>query len=147
MRRVLRPGGKLGIVVWCDVEDCPPFSALANALEEVLGSEVAAAYRSGPWGFGDSSALARLANDGGFTDVEVRRYELPVVFEGGPSQLQLTLRAASVATTVAKLSEADQSALSAAVNNAASRITNDGVVRSHAASHILTAKVKDVEST
>ena len=139
MRRVLRPGGKLGIAVWCDVEDCPPFAALANALEEVLGSEVAAAYRGGPWGFGDSSALIRLANEGGFTDVEVHRYELPVIFEGGPPQLQLTLRAASVATTVAQLSREDQSALSAAVEKATRDITNDGVIRSHAASLILTA--------
>jgi SAM-dependent methyltransferase len=147
MRRALRPGGKLGIAVWCYIQDCPPFSALANALEEVLGPEVAATYRSGPWGFGDSSVLARLANDAGFTEVEVHRYELPVVFEGGPRQLQLTLGAASVATSVAQLSEADQSALSFAVENASRHITNDGAVRSHAASHILTAIVKENESS
>ena len=117
-------------------------TALANALEEVLGSEVAATYRGGPWGFGDAPALARLANEGGFTDVDVHKYELPVVFEGGPHQLQLTLGAASVATIVAQLSEADQSALSAAVEHASRSITKDGVIRSHAASHILTA-VKD----
>ena len=142
MRRVLRPGGTLGVAVWCGIEDCPPFLALANALEEVLGSEVAATYKGGPWGFGDAPALARLANEGGFTDVDVQKYELPVVFEGGPRQLQLTLGAASVATTVAQLSEADQSALSAAVEHASRSITKDGVIRSHAASHILTA-VKD----
>jgi ubiquinone/menaquinone biosynthesis C-methylase UbiE len=51
MRRVLRPGGKLGIAVWCSIEDCPPFLALANALEQVLGTEVADAYKGGPWGW------------------------------------------------------------------------------------------------
>jgi SAM-dependent methyltransferase len=143
MQRVLRPGGRLGISVWCAIEDCPPFLALANALEEVLGTEVADTYKGGPWGFGDSTALARLANDGGFTDVEVNRYELPVVFEGGPGQLLLTLHAASVATTLAQLSDADQSALAAAVEKASRHITVNGVVHSHAASHILTAKVSD----
>lgn len=143
MSRVLRPGGKIGIAVWCAIEDCPPFLALANALGIVLGNEVAKAYRGGPWGFADSESLNRLANEVGFTNVETQKYELPVVFEGGPGQLQLTLHAASVATTLAQLSEADQSALALAVEEASRSITEDGIVRSHTASHILTAKVGD----
>jgi SAM-dependent methyltransferase len=143
MRRVLRPGGRLGISVWCAIEDCPPFLALANALEEVLGTEVADTYKGGPWGFSDSTALARLASDSGFADVEVHGYELPVVFEGGPSQLLLTLHAASAATNLALLSDADQLALAAAVEKASRHITVNGVVHSHAASNILTARVND----
>jgi ubiquinone/menaquinone biosynthesis C-methylase UbiE len=147
MRRVLRPGGELGIAVWCDIEECPPFAALANALEEVLGPEVAATYRGGPWGFGDSTALVRLAVESGFTDVEVDKFELPVVFEGGPRQLQLTLGAASVATAVAQLSEADLSSLSLAIDRATHRFTTDGVVRSQAASYIVTARVNEAPAT
>ncbi len=143
MRRALRPGGKLGIAVWCAIEDCPPCLALANALEQVLGSEVADAYKGGPWGLPDSASLARLANDSGFTNVEVRKYELPVVFEGGPGQLLLTLRATAVATTLDQLSDAVQSAFSAAVERASRKITVAGVVRSHTASHILTADVSN----
>jgi SAM-dependent methyltransferase len=141
MRRALRPDGTLGVAVWCDIEDCPPFAALKRALGQVLGPEIAKAYECGPWGFGDAEALARLVGDSGFTNVDVRRYELPFVFDGGPSQLMLTLRAASVARNVAELSEADLSALAAAVEEAARPITSEGVVRSHAASHVLTARV------
>jgi ubiquinone/menaquinone biosynthesis C-methylase UbiE len=141
MRRAMRPGGKLGVAVWGAIEDCPPFLALANALEQVLGSDVANTYRGGPWGLADSASLARLANESGFTDVEVRRYELPVVFEGGPEQLLLTLRATSVATTLAQLSEADQLALATAAQTACRHITADGIVRSYTTSHILTANV------
>jgi hypothetical protein len=83
--------------------------------------------------------LARLVSDSGFTNVEVRRYELPFVFEGGPGQLLLTLRAASVASTLAQLPEADLSALAVALEEAARPITFEGVVRSHASSHVLTA--------
>jgi SAM-dependent methyltransferase len=143
MRRALRPGGQLSIAIWCAIEDCPPFAALANALGRVLGAETAAAYENGPWGFGDSDSLARLVEGNGFTNVNVRRFELPLVFEGGPGQLLLTLHAASVATTLAQLSEADQSAFAAAVEEAARSITFDGAVRSHAASHILTAQAGD----
>jgi hypothetical protein len=85
--------------------------------------------------------LAQLANDSGFTNVEVRKYELPIVFEGGPGQLLLTLRAASVAATLAKLSEADQTALASALEESSRQITVNGAVRSHTASHVLTAQV------
>jgi SAM-dependent methyltransferase len=143
MRRALRPSGQLGIAVWCAIEDCPPFAALATALGRVLGTETADAYEGGPWGFSDSDSLARLVNDSGFANVMVRRYELPLVFEGGPGQLLLTLRAASVATTLAQLPEADLVALAAAVEEAALPITFDGIVRSHATSNVLIAQVGD----
>jgi hypothetical protein len=141
MRRVLRPGGKLGIAVWCSIEECPPFLALANALNQVLGTDVADAYKGGPWGLADSASLAQLANDSGFTDVEVRKYELPIVFEGGPGQLLLTLRATSVAATLSKLSETDQIALASALEETSREITVNGEVHSHTAAHILTAQV------
>jgi SAM-dependent methyltransferase len=141
MRRALRPGGTLGVAVWCDIEDCPPFAALQTALGNVLGTKVADAYEAGPWGFGDADALARLVRDSGFENVDVRRYELPLLFEGGSGQLLLTLRAASVASMVAQLPESDLAALAAAVEEATRPITVDGAVRSHAASNIVTAGV------
>jgi SAM-dependent methyltransferase len=143
MRRALRPGGRLGVAVWCDVEDCPPFAALAVAVGQVLGGEEADTYRSGPWGLGDAEALTQLVESSGFSKVNVRKRELPVVFDGGPGQLLLTLQAASVAPALARLSVADQSALAAAVEEATRVITYDGVIRSRAASHVVTASVDD----
>lgn len=141
MRRALRPGGTLGVAVWCAIEDCPPFAALRSALGSVLGLETATAYEAGPWGFGDADALARLVSEAGFTSVHVRKVQLPLVFEGGPRQLLLTLRAASVASTLNELPDADLEALASAVEVAASAITLDGGVHSHAASHVVTAQV------
>lgn len=143
MRRALRPGGQLGVAVWCAIAESPPFAALGTALGQVLGTEVADAFEAGPWGFHNSDSLARLANDSGFTNVNVRRHELPLFFEGGAGQLLLTLRATSVAPVLAQLPEADRSALVAAVEDAARPITFDGIVRSHTTSHILTAQVGD----
>jgi hypothetical protein len=88
----------------------------------------------------DATSLVDLANDSGFTNVEVRKYELPVVFDGGPGQLSQSLRVTSVAATLAQLSEASQIALATAVEDAARQITENGIVRSHTASHILTAE-------
>lgn len=141
MRRTLRPGGQLGVAVWCDIEDCPPFAALANALGQVLGTEAAEAYRSGPWGFGDSDSLGQLVTDSEFDNVRVRRHELPVAFEGGPTQLLMTLFASAVASTLAELSGVDMAALVKAVEETTRTITSGGVVRSYAASHIVTANL------
>jgi len=141
MRRVLRPAGQLGLAVWCELDTCPPFAALGRALGQVLGTESEVAYAAGPWGFGDSDTLVDLVTQSGFIDVRVRRCELPVFFEGGPDQLMLTLRAASVSTVLAQLPEDQLSALAAAVEEATRPITFDGIVRSHATSNIVTATV------
>ncbi len=139
MRRTLRPGGQLGVAVWCDIEECPPFAALANALEKVLGTDAAETYRSGPWGLGDSDSLGQLVTDSEFDNVRVRRHELPVAFEGGPRQLLMTLHATAVASTLNELSASDMAALVEAVDESTRDITSDGVVHSYAASNIVTA--------
>ena len=143
MRRVLRPGGKLGISVWCDIEQCPPFAALALALSEVVGRETADTYRSGPWGFSNSETLFQIVTDAGFSNVKVHRYEKPLIFEGGFEQLMLTLHSTTVADTIAKLSQADRVALAKAAEDATRSITREGVVHSYATSNILTATVND----
>jgi SAM-dependent methyltransferase len=143
MRRALRPGGRLGVATWCVVADCPPFAALADAVGQVLGAETAKVYESGPWGFSDSDLLAQLVMDAGFTNVAVRKYQLPLVFEGGSSQLLQTLRAASVATALAELPESEFAAFAAAVDETTRPITFDGIIRSYASSHVLTAHVGD----
>jgi SAM-dependent methyltransferase len=140
MRRVLRPGGRLGASVWCDIEDCPPWAALATALGQVVGDETRDAFKAGPWGFDDPATLVRLISESGFTEVKVHRCELPVVFEGGPGQLLLTLHATAVANTVAQLSAADFAAFTNAVAEATRPITFDGILRSYATSNIVTAR-------
>jgi SAM-dependent methyltransferase len=143
MRRAMRAEGELLLSVWCDIALCPPFAALADALDDVLGAESAKGYERGPWGFGNPETLAQVVNDSGFADVEVRKYELPLVFEGGPDQLLLTLQAASVASAVAQLSDDGRRALARAVEEATRSITHDGIVRSYATSHVVTAVAGD----
>ncbi len=142
MRRVLRPEGRIAIAVWCDIEHCPPFAAIAEALERVLGVAPATAFRNGPWGFGDARELVQLVEDSGFADVDLRRRELPVTFEGGPGQLLSTLHSTSVAASLARLDATDLAALATAAREATRSLTVDGVVRSHMTSNIVTATVR-----
>ena len=138
MHRALRPRGRLGVATWCSIDECPPFAALATALAEVCGQQTAAAYRSGPWGMADDD-LAALAERAGFTDIQVSRHQLPVLFEGGLGQLLQTLATTGVATAVAELGAAGQRALATATGEAAAPLLTDGAVRSMMAARLMIA--------
>jgi len=138
MRTALRPGGRLGIAVWCSIDQCPPFAALAAALSKVAGSQIAAAYRDGPWGLARNGLAAEIER-AGFTAVGASRHQLPVTFEGGPRQLLQTLAATGVATAVAALGDDGQRALAAAIEEAAAPLMQDGAIRSETAAQLVTA--------
>ena len=104
MRRALRPGGRIGIAVWSEIDRSPALLALADALEEVAGAELAERYSTGPWGFPDGGLLAQLIEQGGFDDVSVSTRTLPVTFEGGAAQLVSTLAATPLADEIDRLS-------------------------------------------
>jgi hypothetical protein len=128
------------VAVWRAIEECPFFEAVAIALGEVIGKETEVAYRGGPWGLPDGDELARLFDAAGVSDARVTRRALPVVFEGGPSQLVATLVAASVAPEVAALGEQGRADLVAATATALGPLLHDdGAVYSEAASHVVRA--------
>jgi ubiquinone/menaquinone biosynthesis C-methylase UbiE len=112
MSRALRPGGRVGIAVWSDIERSRPFHALAQALEEVAGVEVMEQYLAGPYGLTDASALQALLEDAGFEFVDVVPRALPVTFDGGPKQLVTTL---AVTPLAERLTPNDHTRLRAAV--------------------------------
>src|SRR5215213_7276486 len=71
MRRVLVPGGRLGVCVWSRIEGSPGMAALAEALERHVGAE-AAANRRAPFALGDAVQLRALVEEAGFHDIDVR---------------------------------------------------------------------------
>jgi SAM-dependent methyltransferase len=72
MRRVLRPGGRVALLVWRALHHSPGFAALADALQAVVGPEAAAVMRA-PFVFGDDPRpLATLLESAGFGDVDVQ---------------------------------------------------------------------------
>ena len=139
MRRALKPDGRAGVAVWCAIEDCPFWDALATAVGWVLGKEAEIGFRSGPWGLPESDELARLVEAAEFSDVDVSRHTLPAVFEGGPAQLVATLAAASVGPQVAALDAEGQAALLSAAEATLAPLVHEGAVRSEASTHIVVA--------
>jgi len=70
--RVLVPGGRVAVAVWCDIESSPGHHALTRGLERHVGPD-AAGLLSGAFRFGDAPALQALLESAGFRDVRVRR--------------------------------------------------------------------------
>ena len=140
MYRGLRPGGRLGVAVWAAIEQCPPFDAIAAGITEVLGEELGARYRGGPWGMPASAELRGLIEGAGFADVDVRPRTLSVVFGDGPAQLIATLLGSALAQEFLALDADGKRRLEAAITRHAEPITVDGAVRSQLVSNVATAR-------
>lgn len=70
MRRMLRPTGRLGLMVWRGLDESPGFAALADALQRHVSPEAAAIMRA-PFSLSDSNALAALVCNAGFKQVSI----------------------------------------------------------------------------
>lgn len=84
MRRVLRRGGRLGVAVWSPIDGNPASSALADVVERYVSNDLATWYRTGPFGYGSTDALAADLATAGFVDVEVVERKLSVTFRSVP---------------------------------------------------------------
>jgi ubiquinone/menaquinone biosynthesis C-methylase UbiE len=136
MHRALRPGGCVGIAVWTEIAHSPAMGAVADAIEEVAGAELADRYRDGPWGFPDGGPLAELLEQAGFLDVRVSKHVLPVTYEDGAEQLYRTLAASGIVEQLSKLADEQQQQLA----DALTRITGEGQIDSEMESNIAIAR-------
>ncbi|HEX6966413.1 MAG TPA: methyltransferase domain-containing protein [Gemmatimonadaceae bacterium] len=82
MRRVLAPGGRVGIGVWRSLEENGLFYDLGMVAERYLGPIDDARHS-----FADADALAQLLVDAGFTDVHVDRVSRETRFALDPAVL------------------------------------------------------------
>lgn len=73
MWRVLRPGGKLRVLVWCGVEAQPHMHVLEGALLKNLGPEFTPL---GPFTFGDEMALTAVVRGAGIKDFTLERGQM-----------------------------------------------------------------------
>jgi SAM-dependent methyltransferase len=136
MHRALRPGGRLGVAVWMEIDRCPPMRALGDALEAIVGAELAGRFRGGPWGFPDGAQLGALIEQAGFEEVLVSQRALPVSFEGGAEQLVSTLAPTPIAAEIDRLSDEQRQRLIDTV----ARTLGEGAIVSQLESNIALAR-------
>jgi SAM-dependent methyltransferase len=136
MRRALRPGGRVGIALWADIEETPLFSALERAIREVAGDDLADRYRGGPWGLSGADDLRELLEQAGFSGVRVTHQSLPFVIEGGANRLVSTLAASGIASELDALSPTQQQRLRDAVARNVEVVTVEGALQSEASANV-----------
>lgn len=71
MHRVLRPGGRVVVMVWRGIERAKGFDVLATALERHIGPEAATIMRA-PFSLGDAEQLTSLIAAAGFEHLDLR---------------------------------------------------------------------------
>ena len=136
VRRVLRPGGRVGIAVWAEIERSPAFVALEDAVREVAGDEPADRYRSGPWGMPRADRLRELLEESGFDDVRVTQAVLPLSFECA-AQLGSTLAASAIAADLDALSAKRREELALALERT---VASNEALHAEAVAHLAVAR-------
>lgn len=137
LRRVARPGARLAVDVWRTIAEMPLYRALVEAAEDVLGS--AGGMRERPFALADPDALAALAREVGWTDVQVAPRDLPIEFQG-TAQMMRCYDVTPVCETVRGLADAARADLERALHRHLEPLVDrDGAVRTTTGTHFLTA--------
>jgi hypothetical protein len=84
MRQVLAPGGRLALNAWRGLDHNPGWAALAAALDDHAGPEIADLMRA-PFSYGDADALRTLAERTGFSGVRSTSTPAPSASHPRPS--------------------------------------------------------------
>ena len=71
MSRTLCPNGRMAIAVWDSLENTPGYAAMTRLLERLFGKEMAKALEA-PFILGDKAVLAKLFEDAGLEEVEIK---------------------------------------------------------------------------
>jgi ubiquinone/menaquinone biosynthesis C-methylase UbiE len=109
MRRVLKPGGRVAVATWKDIE--PPFTAIADALERHVSTEAAQMMYS-PNALGDGATLAGLMSDAGFREVAVIDETIECTWASHPEFARRYIAASPIASVFAAAPGHSQQAVS-----------------------------------
>jgi ubiquinone/menaquinone biosynthesis C-methylase UbiE len=138
MRRVLVPGGRLGVCVWSRIEESPGMAALAEALQRHMGAE-AAANRRAPFALGDAVQLRALVEEAGFRDVDVRTMVETAHFPS-PEALVAYQLAATPLSTLGALTEEAQRGVARDARATLQPYLHDGQLAVPMAAHVALAR-------
>jgi SAM-dependent methyltransferase len=131
IRRVLKPGGRLTVVVWDDPSKSSFLTAAGRAVAEFFPPAAPPNPNApGAFRFAAPGALESTLSGAGFRDVVVESVPMPIEMASPEDYWEMFVEmSAGIAGKIASLSEADRARLKRMVLDAAARHLENGVVR------------------
>lgn len=69
IHRILKPGGRVAVSLWCDIRESPYFHVLVQAVTKNIGAETATGLRAA-FGLSDAKTIRALLTGAGFKNVK-----------------------------------------------------------------------------
>jgi ubiquinone/menaquinone biosynthesis C-methylase UbiE len=138
MRRALRSGGRLSVAVWGALKDCEVYAAYHRALSDAHLNALAQTMTL-PFSWPSRDDIAAATQKAGFSQVRVETRRLPLVYEGGVTQVMAALAGAPIGPALAELTPTVQATLATAAQRAFKSLLDAGSVRGQMVANILTA--------
>jgi len=131
MRRVLRPGGRLGVVVWSTPDRAPCFSVFNRHIGPLLPPEPPERQLPTPLSLGTPGLIERQVTDAGFKDVRVEHRTVDFVSKDADQIWRFRVENGPpvVRDAVAALASEARERLKQAVYTDLEAYTRDGAVR------------------
>lgn len=123
--RVLADGGRAVVACWAEIEACPAYAAIAEAVAEHLPEALGAALN--PFALNDAGELRGLFDSAGFEDVEVDRVELDMSFATPADFARSYLGGSALAIILEDTSEEQRAALTDATVARLARLGDEGL--------------------
>lgn len=139
MVRVLRPGGRLAVAVWDELEASPAYPIEVELLERIAGPTAADALRA-PFVLGDTDALEKLFSSAGVGAVEISTVNGLAHFPSVRSMVEADLRGWLPVMGVHLDTSTIERVLGEAEDALGRFITTDGTLVFDSPAHIITAK-------
>lgn len=127
LQRVLRPGGRLGLITHRPIEHQPGYRALAAVVTRHVGVEAGEVLRS-PYTLGDGERLRALVTGAGFAEVRVRIHVTEVRFPSTQELLRAETSSSPLGDLIDRLDADVRAALLDDVAGALRPHTDDGGV-------------------
>ena len=139
MMRVLRPGGKLVVVVWDKLENSPGYAVEDQLFQRVLGEEFA---DEAPYSLGDRQVLHQLFASAGVSEVKIRTHTGTARFASIDDWIYTDVKGWTIGAEIED--DKYERLLKEAQRDLARFCTTDGAVAFSTPAHIVTASRPDV---